>query len=114
MVLIITGMPNVHFSVVLVFFAFWFAVATGRAVTAQAMISEMVKADQRGSFMSVNGSVQQLGSGIAALSSGAIVITEKSGKISYYNWVGYLSIAVLLSSLLLGRFIFRKIDKTEV
>ncbi|HEX7846321.1 MAG TPA: MFS transporter [Chitinophagaceae bacterium] len=113
MVLIITTMPNVHFSVVLTFFAFWFVVATGRAITAQAMISEVVQADQRGSFMSVNGSVQQLGSGIAALAAGSIVITEKSGKIHHYNYVGYLSIAVLIGSLILGRMIFKSIDKPQ-
>lgn len=113
MVLIITAMPNVHFSVVLMFFAFWFIVATGRAITAQAMISEVVHADQRGSFMSVNGSVQQLGSGIAALSAGAIVTTAKSGKVFNYNYVGYLSIAVLLGSLILGRYIFKRLDRTE-
>ncbi|MBI5856057.1 MAG: MFS transporter [Sphingobacteriales bacterium] len=113
MVLIITKMPNVHFAIVLGFFALWFMMATGRAITAQAMISEVVRSEQRGSFMSVNGSVQQLGSGIAALSAGAIVFTDRSGKISNYNWVGYLSIAVLLSSMLLGRFIFKRIDKAD-
>lgn len=113
MVLIITGMPNVPFTVVLVFFAIWFIVATGRIVTAQAMISEVVKPDQRGSFMSVNGSVQQLGSGLAALFAGGIVVTERSGKILNYNWVGYLSILVLLLSLVYGRKIFRRIDISE-
>lgn len=110
MVLIITRMPNVPFVVVLIFFAIWFMVATGRIVTAQAMISEVVKPEQRGSFMSINGSVQQLGSGLAALCAGAIVTTEKSGKIVNYNWVGYLSILVLLLCLLYGRKIFRRID----
>lgn len=114
MVLIITEMPDVHFSIVLCFFAIWFIVATGRAVTAQAMISEVVRQEQRGSFMSVNGSVQQLGSGLAALSAGAIVYTEKSGRIANYNWVGYLSIFVLLASLIIGRIVFKKIDKKEV
>ncbi len=113
MVLIITTMPNVHFFVVLVFFAVWFMLATSRVITAQAMISEVVKPEQRGSFMSVNGSVQQLGSGLAALSAGAIVVTGKSGKIFNYNWVGYLSIVVLFASMLIGRTIFRKIDRTE-
>ncbi len=113
MVLIITKMPNVPFGIVLLFFAIWFIVATGRIVTAQAMISEVVKPEQRGSFMSVNGSIQQLGSGLAALFAGAIVVTEKSGKVLNYNWVGYLSILVLLSSLLFGRQIFRKIDASE-
>ena len=113
MVLIITSLPSVAFPVVLMFFGIWFIVATGRIVTAQAMISEVVKPEQRGSFMSINGSIQQLGSGIAALCAGAIVITEKSGKIHHYNWVGYLSIFVLLLSLLFGRVIFKNMDKNS-
>ena len=110
MVLIITSLPNVPFAIVLLFFAIWFVVATGRIVTAQAMISEVVTPAQRGSFMSVNGSIQQLGSGIAALCAGAIVFTDKTGKIHNYNWVGYLSVLVLLISLLFGRAIFRKME----
>ena len=113
MVLLITKMPPVPFSVVLLFFAVWFVFATGRAVTAQAMISEVVEPQQRGSFMSVNGSIQQLGSGIAALSAGAIVITEESKKIVHYNWVGYLSILVLIASLLIGRVVFKKMDSSS-
>lgn len=113
MVLIITKMPNVPFTVVLLFFAVWFVVATGRIVTAQAMISEVVTPAQRGSFMSVNGSVQQLGSGLAALCAGAIVHTDKTGKIYNYNWVGYFSILVLVMSLLFGRAIFKKMDSNE-
>lgn len=110
MVLIITKLPNVPFAVVLIFFAIWFVVATGRIVTAQAMITEVVQPEQRGSFMSINGSIQQLGSGLAALCAGAIVTTDKSGLIHNYNWVGYLSILVLLLSLLFGRAIFRNMD----
>jgi len=74
------------------------------------MISEVVKPEHRGSFMSINGSVQQLGSGLAALFAGIIVTKEKSGQIGNYNWVGYLSILVLVMSLVYGRLIFRKID----
>ena len=111
MVLIITKIPDVHFSIVLLFFGFWFVMATTRAITAQAMISEVVKPEQRGSFMSVNGSVQQLGSGLAALAAGAIVITEKSGKIIRYEWVGYFSILVLVISMILSRRLFKKIDR---
>ena len=111
MVLIITNMPDVMFPVVLFFFAAWFTVATGRIVTAQAMITEVVKPEQRGSFMSINGSIQQLGSGLAAIAAGAIVSTEKSGKIIHYDWLGYLSIIVLLVCLVFGRFLFSDMDK---
>ena len=113
MVLIITKMPTVPFSVVLIFFAIWFIFATGRAVTAQAMISEVVKPEQRGSFMSFNGCVQQLGTSIASMIAGYIVVKDNSGKILHYEWLGYLSIVVLMGSLLLGRFLFKDIDRTE-
>ena len=113
MVLLITRMPNVPFAVVLVFFAVWFVFATGRAVTAQAMISEVVKPEQRGSFMSFNGSVQQLGTSIASVAAGLIVIKDSTGKIQRYEWLGYLSIVVLLGSLILGRYIFKKMDKAK-
>lgn len=113
MVMLITRLPDIHYALLLSFFAIWFMLATGRAITSQAMISEVVKPEQRGSFMSINGSVQQLGSGLASLSAGAIVVTEPSGKILHYNWVGYLSVVVLLSSFFLARYLFGKIDKRK-
>ncbi len=113
MVLIITRMPTVPFAVVLVFFACWFIFATGRAVTAQAMISEVVRPEQRGSFMSFNGCVQQLGTSIASVAAGFIVLKDSSGKIQRYEWLGYLSIVVLVVTLVIGRYLFRNIDKSE-
>ncbi|MGZ8559174.1 MAG: MFS transporter [Chitinophagaceae bacterium] len=113
MVLLITRMPTVPFAVVLVFFAVWFIAATGRAVSAQAMISEVVKPEQRGGFMSFNGSVQQFGTSIASVVAGLIVIKDSTGKIQHYEWLGYLSIVVLLGSLILGRYIFKKMDKAK-
>ena len=113
MVLVITNMPDVHFSIVLAFFAVWFILATGRAVTAQAMVSEVVKTEQRGSFMSFNGSMQQLGTFIASMAAGVIVLKDNTGKIQRFDWLGYLSIAVLLMSLVLGRILFKKIDRAD-
>ena len=43
---------------------------------AQSMISNVVSQNQRGSFMSVNGSMQQLGQGMASLIAGVIVKTN--------------------------------------
>jgi len=61
--------------------------------------------------MSVNGSMQQLGQGMASLIAGVIVKTDKaSHQLSNYNWVGYLSIAILVVSLLIGNKIFKAID----
>jgi len=104
----VTHVPAIPFWIILVMFAFWFTVATGRGVTAQAMISNAVQAKHRGSFMSFNSSVQQLGTSIASLVAGVIVIKENDGKLHHYKWLGYLSVVVLLACLFLGRYIFKK------
>jgi predicted MFS family arabinose efflux permease len=114
MVLLITKMPVLPFYIVLIFFAFWFVFATGRAVTAQALISEVVPSEQRGSFMSFNGSVQQLGSGIASVAAGLIVYKDKTGRIQHFDWLGYASIVVLVISLLMGRYLFRGFDQSTM
>jgi len=112
LVFILTNMPSMNILGVLLFFGLLFMVVTSRIVMAQSMISNVVSQNQRGSFMSVNGSMQQLGQGMASLVAGAIVKTNKAThQLSNYNWVGYLSIAVLIVAVLIGNKIFKSIDK---
>ncbi|HEV8079421.1 MAG TPA: MFS transporter [Chitinophagaceae bacterium] len=107
LVIVITMLPPISFSIVLVLFALWFIVATGRGVTAQALISNVVEPQKRGSFMSFNSSVQQLGTAAASLIAGFIVIGGSGGKIYRYEWLGYLSVFILLICAYLGYKIFR-------
>ena len=96
----------------LLFFAVLFIVVTSRIVVAHAMISGVVPQHQRGSFMSVNGSMQHLGQGLASLVAGIIIKTDRdTHQLSNYNWVGYLSIAVLIASVIIGNKIFKSVDK---
>jgi predicted MFS family arabinose efflux permease len=110
----ITNMPNLPFALILAMFGIWFILGTGRAVTAQAMISNVVPPEQRGSFMTFNSSVQQLGTAIASYISGYVVIKDTSGKLQRFEWVGYLSIAVLFLGLMLGRYLFAGTDKYKM
>jgi predicted MFS family arabinose efflux permease len=111
LVIILTNMPSMNVPVALLFFAVLFMVVTSRIVMAQSMISNVVSQQQRGSFMSVNGSMQQLGQGMASLVAGVIVKTDRTThQLSHYNWVGYLSIAVLVVGLILGKRIFKLVD----
>lgn len=108
--LITVHLPVNAFPIVLLFMGLWFIVATGRAVTAQAMISHVPNQAQRGSFMSFNSSVQQLGTSAASFLSGFIVIKATDGSLKHYDWVGYVSVAILLLSLYMGRKLFSGID----
>lgn len=112
-VIVLTNMPTMPLGLALGFFAVLFMAVTGRIVMAQAMISGVVTTDQRGSFMSVNGSVQHLGQGLASLAAGAIMQTNRvSHKMQHYDWVGYLSVMVLIVSLAIGHNVFKLVDKS--
>ncbi len=99
----ITNMPAIPFYYVLIITGFWFIVANGRAVAAQAMISNVVEARYRGSFMSINSSLQQLFVGSASFAAGLIVTNDPATKkIYHYHWVGYFSIIILSFCVYLG------------
>lgn len=114
MVLLLTNLPVVSVFTVLLFFAIWFSFATGRAVTSQTMISSVTDENSRGSFMILNSSVQQLGSGVAALVSGVIVSKNPDGKLLHYGWVGVISVIVLMAGFFLARQLYRNTDKKAV
>ncbi|MFM2137835.1 MAG: hypothetical protein RJA57_142 [Bacteroidota bacterium] len=113
-VVVLTNLPPLPFSMVLLFFACWFALATGRAVSSQTLVSSVPDAASRGSFMSLNSSVQQLGTGLASVCAGWIVSDEPTGQLIRYEWVGYGSIAVLLAAFFMGRKLFRNTDKVNL
>lgn len=116
MVFVITNLPPLQAYIpVLILFGLWFSVATGRGVTSSAMITSVVNPEHRGSFQSFNSSLQQLGSGLAALVAGFIVTKDpESGKLIHYNWVGYMSIVTLLFCVYLGYTNFRHLEKGKL
>ena len=98
-IFLITNMPAISFYLMLAIFGFWFTFSTGRNIPVQAMITTVVNPSQRGQFMSFNSSFQQLFTGLASIIAGLIVIKSPDGKIHHYNWVGYLSAAIVFSTL---------------
>lgn len=102
-ILVITNMPHWPFALTLVPFAFWFAMANGRTISAQAMISQVVEPANRGSYMSFNSSMQQLFTGAASLLAGLIVYSDESHRIHNYPWLGYISVGIISICLLLAR-----------
>lgn len=106
----ITNMPIIPFYAVLCIFGFWFTFSTGRNIPAQAMISTVVNPAQRGQFMSFNSSFQQLFTGFASVIAGFIVTQDDKGRILHYNWVGFLSVAIVFGTLFLGRGLAKKMQ----
>lgn len=99
----ITNMPSVPFVLVLCVTGFWFVVSSGRSIPAQAMISNVVPTERRGSFMSFNSSIQQLFVGFASVISGMIVVTAPDHSILHYEVTGYVSMVIILFSIVIIR-----------
>lgn len=73
-----------------------------RMVPSSALTSAIPDMEDRGAFMSINSSMQQIAGGIAAAVSGMIVVQQtKFSPIEHYNIVGYVVVVVTLISIFL-------------
>lgn len=95
-IILITNMPRLPVYMVLIVFTLWFSATTSRTVPGQAMTTQAVTSHTRGSFMSLNSCVQSLGSGLASLVSGLLTFSDKSFAIHNYNYLGYISVVLIL------------------
>ncbi|TNE54564.1 MAG: MFS transporter [Bacteroidetes bacterium] len=68
-----------------------------RMVPANAMIMGLPGLKDRGAFMSVNSSLQQLSGGLATSISGMIVVQQsKDSPLEHFDWLGYLVVLIIL------------------
>ncbi len=98
----ITNMPPTPLGLVLTTTGIWFVMANGRTICAQAMVSNVVAAEHRGSFMSFNSSIQQLFTGIASNLAGFIIVSKTDHQLLHYDVVGYISIGVIAACVFLA------------
>lgn len=72
----------------------------GRAVPAMALVSALPRMQDRGAFMSINSSLQQIAGGVAAFAGGLIVVQQtKTSPLQHYNTLGYVIVVVLIANI---------------
>ncbi|MDA8256196.1 MAG: MFS transporter [Betaproteobacteria bacterium] len=82
----------------------FFIFVPGRMVPAMAIVTSAVQPRLRGTFLSMNGAVQQLASGAASYLGGAMIAADASGRIVGYGNVGWLAVgATFIAMLFVGR-----------
>ncbi|HRI59937.1 MAG TPA: MFS transporter [Saprospiraceae bacterium] len=99
---LITNLWQMPLWSVLVISGLFFIFVNGRMIPMQAIVSGVVTPQQRGGFMSINSSVQQLATGVAAMIGGAIVHKAADGRIEHYAIVGYFSMLLIAASIWLA------------
>jgi DHA1 family inner membrane transport protein len=113
LIALITNLPAISFYFVLCITGLWFIISAGRFIPAQAMVSNVVPTERRGSFMSFNSSVQQLFVGLASVLAGLIVVKMPDNRIEHYEVTGYLSIGIILFSIFIATMLNRKLKEKE-
>ncbi|MES2825777.1 MAG: MFS transporter [Pseudomonadota bacterium] len=80
----------------LIFATLFFVLISGRFIPTSALVTASCESRFRGRVMAFSSAVQNLGSGFAALISGAIMVKASNGEILHYDWVGYIACVISL------------------
>lgn len=102
--LVQTHLGPVPLWLMIVWSTVFFIFVPGRMVPAMAIVTSAVQPRLRGTFLSMNGAVQQLASGSASWLGGAMIAADASGRIVGYGNVGWLAIgATVIAMLFVGQ-----------
>ena len=96
-ILIVTHMPPLPLAAVVPLAVLSFVFVTGRFGPAMALVTGAAEPRLRGSFMSFNGSVQQLGSALAAFTAGMLIGRAADGSLTRFGGVGWLAVGCTLA-----------------
>lgn len=112
-ILALTNLPRVPlWGAVAVTTAFMICMSS-RMVPAMAMMTSVVEPRYRGSFMSINSSVQQLSAGLAAYLIGKILGVAPDGKMTHYPYAGFVALAFVGICLYIANTLPRPVSKSD-
>lgn len=78
-----------------------FTAISARMVSAQALASAIPAAPDRGAYMSISSSMQQLAGGVASSCAGLIVAQTGDGPLEHYERLGYVVTIAMVGTILL-------------
>ncbi len=100
-IVIYTNLSLVPFWIVMMMNILMMIGIMSRVVPAMALVSALPKMQDRGAFMSINSSLQQIAGGIAAGVGGMIVIQKtKTSPLQHYNTLGYVIVVILILNII--------------
>jgi predicted MFS family arabinose efflux permease len=78
---------------------------SSRMISSSALMTAVPDPQDRGAFMSINSSVQQIAGGFASAIAGLIIVQTKSGLLEHYNRLGYVVIGTITITLIMMYFL---------
>ena len=111
-VLIYTQLPKVSLILLILVNVFMMMGIMARMVPSQALAASIPAMKDRGAFMSINSSLQQMAGGVAALIGGWIVQQKtQSSPLENFDKLGYLVVAVILVNILFTYRVYSFVSK---
>ena len=111
MVAIYTRLAVIPLSELILVSSLMFVGMSSRMIPSQALMSAIPKALDRGSFMSVSSSIQQISGGLGAVFAGLIVSESATGELLHFEMLGNVVISASVVTLILMYFIHRTIPE---
>jgi predicted MFS family arabinose efflux permease len=88
-----------------------------RIISSSALLTAVPNPSERGAFMGVNSSIQQISGGIASVIAGFIVVQSASGTLRHYDTLGYIVSASMIITIIMmksvNRYVKRKTKENE-
>jgi len=110
MVLIYTNLGVTPLKLVILINVLLFLGVSSRMISASALISAVPSPADRGSYMSISSSLQQISGGIAAAVAGVIVKQAPDGVLQHIDILGYVLVASTLLTLIMMYYINRMVE----
>lgn len=73
-----------------------FAGIMSRMIPSTALMSAIPTLEDRGAFMSINSSLQQVAGGVASVLAGLIIYQQADGKLVHFDTLGYVAIFIMV------------------
>jgi predicted MFS family arabinose efflux permease len=110
-IFLITNLPRMPFYYALPITGLFFILISARFIPVNAIVPNLVPAQQRGGYMSLLSSAQNLTAGLASLIAGIIVDKNLNNELINYNYLGYIAISCTLLCLLFSIVLQKEIKK---
>jgi predicted MFS family arabinose efflux permease len=99
-IVVYTNLTPVPFIYIMLLNILMMTAIMSRIVPAMALVSALPKMQDRGAFMSINSSLQQIAGGIAAGVGGLIVAQEtQTSPLRHYNTLGYVIVFIIIANI---------------
>lgn len=100
-IVIYTNLTSVPFLLIIILNILMMTAIMSRIVPAMALVSALPKMQDRGAFMSINSSLQQIAGGLAAAVGGMIVVQKtKTSPLQHYNTLGYVIVVIIILNII--------------